>query len=112
MYQARNGDQHKKCPVCLKGFWAQRRTAVYCSATCRQRAHRKPAMEARIGQFYDDAHSAILSLIAVGDRGLEGFRASKRLQTLALQIVEHMSDQTRRQFYEQIKDDFYRLRDS
>ena len=33
----------KVCPVDAREFDAQRRSAVYCSARCKQRAHRRPA---------------------------------------------------------------------
>lgn len=105
-------DKRKRCAVCLKDFWAARRNATYCSDTCRQRAHRKPSLEKRIKEFYDDAHSAIMSLAAVSDRGFEGYRAQKCLQTLMLQMIEAMPDQSRRTLYQQLETDFYRLRDS
>lgn len=104
-------DKKRRCPVCLKEFWAARRSAVYCGAKCRVRAHRKPAMENQIGRFYDEAHSGIMALVAIHDRGLEGLRAQKRLQSLCVEILQNVSDETRRVIYSQLADDFYRLRD-
>lgn len=104
-------DKKRRCPVCLKEFWAARRSAVYCSPKCRVRAHRKPAMEEQIGKYYDEAHSALMALVAVHDRGVESYRAQKRLQSLCLSILQSVNDQTRRLIYAQLADDFYRLRD-
>lgn len=102
-------DKKRRCPVCLKEFWAARYKAVYCSATCRQRGHRKPAMEEQLGRYYDEAHSGIMALVAVHDRGLVGFRAQKRLQSLCIAIIQAVNDQTRGIIYDQLKDDFFRL---
>lgn len=106
-------DKKKQCPVCRKEFWAARRAAVYCSDTCRQRGHRKPSAEKRMGEFYDNARMNIMSLVAVTGRGVEAYRAQRRLQSLVVETIQHLDDQTRRMIYDQIKDDLYRLyRDS
>jgi len=107
-------DKKKRCPVCRKEFFAARQTATYCTPTCRQRAHRKPALESRIKELYDDAHLGIMGLIALTDRagGLDALRAQKRLQAIVLEIIQSADDDTRSVIYEQLKDDFYRLRDN
>lgn len=107
-------DKKKRCPVCRKEFFGARQTGTYCGATCRQRAHRKPPLEERIKDLYDDARTGIMGLIALTDRagGLDALRAQKRLQSLVLEIIQNADDQTRTVIYEQIKDDFYRLRDT
>lgn len=107
------GEILRQCPVCLKQFRAERRTATYCSPKCRQRKHRKPVLEERLKEFYDTAHESIMGLVATGDRSVDSFRAQKRLQTLAVEIIQNMNDETRKILYEQIKEDFYRVyRDS
>ena len=102
-------DRKRKCPVCLKEFWAAKNKATYCSATCRQRAHRRPPLEKRIKEMYDNAHNAIMGLVAVADRSGEGFRAQQRLKSVFLEIVNSVDDNTRRILYEAIKDDLHRV---
>jgi hypothetical protein len=97
------------CPVCRMSFAAERRTAVYCSARCRQRAHRKPPIERRIKEFYEKAHDGLQGLIMVGDRGLEALRAQTVLRALIIECIQSLPDSTRRKLYDQIREDFYRL---
>lgn len=97
------------CPVCLKGFRAERRTAVYCSARCRQRAHRKPPPEAKMKAYYDAAHDGLMGLMTVDGRGVESFRAQKMLQSLVIEAIQALPDSTRRIIYSQIKEDLQRL---
>lgn len=100
----------KRCPVCLKSFGASKHSAVYCSATCRQRAHRKPPIEQRLREFYDDGRAAIVSLAAVANgHSFEAYRAQKRLQSLALEILQNVDDRTKMLIYDQMKEDFYRV---
>lgn len=103
-------DRKRKCPVCLKEFWAAKNKAVYCSAKCRQRAHRRPPLEERIGELYDDAHVALMGIIALtGGRDFDGFRAQQRLKALFMEIVNASDDKTRSVLYGAIKDDVFRL---
>ena len=102
-------DIKRKCPVCLKEFWAAKQKAVYCSDKCRQRAHRRPPLESRIKDLYDDAHTSIMGLVAVSDRSGNGLRAQQRLKALFLEIINNVDDTTRRAMYEAIKDDLYRV---
>lgn len=102
-------DQKRKCPVCLKEFWAARHSATYCSAKCRQRAHRKPPLEERLKEFYQEAELALLNLIAISDRGIDGQRAQRMMRALLLKIVSNLTDENRQAFYQQIQDDVFRL---
>lgn len=112
LYPARKGDIRRKCPVCLKEFWAVRITAVYCSSKCRQRAHRNPPLEKRITELYDTARNALMGLIAVVDRSsFEGYRAKRSLESLVRTLIEHLPDDARRMIYDAISEDFHRLRD-
>lgn len=94
---------NKKCPVCLKPLWGYRRTKIYCSATCRNRAHRKPTPEAKIKEFYDEAHSGIMGLVTVCGRDLDGYRAQMRLKALALEILQAASEDVQRKIYEDLR---------
>lgn len=102
-------DRKRKCPVCLKEFWAAKDKAVYCSDKCRQRAHRRPPLEKRLKEMYDNAHGAIMGLVAVADRSADGFRAQQRLKSLFLEIVNSVDDNMRRMLYEAIKEDMQRV---
>ena len=103
-------DKKKKCPVCLREFWASKRTAIYCSTKCRVRAHRYPPLEERIKELYEDAHVSIMGIVALtGGRDFDGYRAQLRLKALFVEIVNGVDDRTRRQMYESIQDDVMRL---
>lgn len=99
----------KTCPVCLKRFAAQRRSAIYCSATCRQRAHRKPPPETRIKDAYAQAQDGLRLLMTIDGRGFESIRAQKMIQSLVVEAIQALPDSTRKLIYEQIRTDFYRL---
>ena len=61
-------------------------------------------------EFYDDGRAAIVSLSAVANgQGFEAYRAQKRLQSLALEILQNVDDRTRALIYDQMKEDFFRL---
>jgi len=99
-----------RCSVCLKNFWASKRSADTCSARCRKRKQRNPPLEERIGELYDDAHVAIMGIVALtGGRDFDGYRAQQRLKSLFLEIVNSVDDRTRRVMYDAIKDDLYRV---
>ncbi len=95
---------NRKCPVCLKAIWGYRRTKVYCCAKCRQSAHRKPALEERIKDLYDDAHAAINGLVAVSGRGIDGFRAEQRIKALALELLQNSPEAVQRKIFEDLRD--------
>jgi hypothetical protein len=95
---------NKKCPVCLKPLWGFRRSKVYCSAACKQRSHRKPAPESQLKKYYDDAHLAIMQLVVVSGRGLDGYRAEQRLKALVFDILQHSTEDLQRRVYNQLRD--------
>lgn len=68
----------KSCESCGSGFEAKRAAARYCSARCRQRAHRKPAPDAGAEVAALPAEAATESLARATRAELE---AANRLHT-------------------------------
>lgn len=79
-------DKKKKCPVCLKEFWAARRTAVYCSPRCKQRSHRKKDPAQVLKDLNKALNSDVNHVAMYIDDPEHGFRARGTLKSLRITI--------------------------
>lgn len=75
-------DKKKKCPVCLREFWASRRDAVCCSPRCKKRMQRTPSKEEYLKEGFSDAQSSMRLLSMYIDDPIHKARAINSLRAL------------------------------
>lgn len=81
----------RTCHHCRKDFWAERRSAKFCSAKCRKANNRRGSQDDNIKEAARKAQVELYTIIQYTG-GLHHFRAQNQLKSLVLTILHYLDD--------------------
>lgn len=91
------------CVICDKIFFANRKDAKFCSAKCRQKAHRKGIGGRGLphAPHYDSARKELFKLAS--------YNAQNAIKSLIISALEFLTDENKKRIYLMLRE--YRFED-
>lgn len=87
-------DKKKRCPVCLREFYASRRDKICCSPRCKKRYQRAKPVSERLVEAFTEAQSDVRFISAYNEGDTQA-RAQRMLVTLIREAAGYLPDYQR-----------------
>jgi hypothetical protein len=88
-----------RCPICDKLFFAKRKDARFCSAKCRQQAHRKG-----ISGKGRNPEQAVYGVVEKGLYNLAALDKQNSIKTLVLLGLELLTEDNKKKVFQMLRE--------